>query len=326
MPDEVLFPGNILSMTGQAADRLMATGNGDAALLYLFLLRRAGAYDEQSAARALRWDSSRLAAGYDALVSMGLARKPSAPASLPVEAAEQEPPEYAYADIARELGEPDSSFPGLVKEIQRRLGKILSTAELKTLYTLYDFLALPAEVICMTVSHCVEEAEEKYGPGHKPRMSQVRKAAFAWHRLGLDTAEAAEEYLKRQASLRGREKTLLPLVGITGRAPVEGERRYIAAWVDMGFPDEAIRLAYERTVFKKQSMNWPYMNSILRSWHQKGLHTPEAIRTKDSDRGAAVTAPVPQAQGTPHPQGSQRVAEDVEWMKRFLASQKKEEG
>ncbi len=322
MADESLFPGNILSMTAQAADRLFAAGSGDAALLYLFLLRAGGRYDETAAARALRWDIPRLTAGYDALVSMGLARRAAA-ASAPAPQPEQEPPEYAYADIAKELEEPGSSFPALVKEVQRRLGKILSTADLKTLYTLYDFLALPAEVICLLVSHCVEDMEEKYGPGQKPRMSQVRKTAFAWHRLGLDTAEAAEEHLKRQASIRGRERTLLPLVGITGRAPIEGERRYIAAWVEMGFPDETIRLAYERTLFKKQSMSWPYMNSILRSWHQKGLHTVEEVRNRDSDR-PAVTAPSPAPTATPPAQSGQRVAEDVEWMKRFLAKKKEE--
>lgn len=324
MADEALLPGGIISMTGQAADRLMATGNGDAALLYLFLLRKGGGYDEQSAARTLRWDRNRLDAGYHALVSMGLARKAVAAAPAPVDDGEQEPPEYTSADIARELDEPDSSFPSLVKEVQRRLGKILSTADLKTLYTLYDFLALPAEVICLLVSHCVEDMEEKYGAGHKPRMSQIRKTAFIWHRQGLDTVESAEEHLKRQASIRGRERTLLPLVGVMGRAPIDSERRYIAAWADMGFPDEAIRLAYERTVFKKQNMNWPYMNSILRAWHQKGLHTVAEIKAKDSDRPAALSAPAPQ--NTPAPQGGQRVAEDVEWMKRFLASQKKEEG
>ena len=39
---ELLLPGDILSMTARAADRLMGAGNGDAALLYLWLLRRGG--------------------------------------------------------------------------------------------------------------------------------------------------------------------------------------------------------------------------------------------------------------------------------------------
>ena len=37
---ELLLPGNIISMDARAADRLTACGKGDAALLYLWLLRR----------------------------------------------------------------------------------------------------------------------------------------------------------------------------------------------------------------------------------------------------------------------------------------------
>lgn len=321
MAETELLPGGVLSMTGRAADLLLSSGSGDAALLYLWLLRRAGAFDPVQAGRALRWDEARLSAAHGALVKLGLARAADADAPRPREAAPQdveEPPEYTAADIAKELEDHGSSFPGLVGEVQRRLGKILSTADLKTLYTIYDFLALPAEVICLLVSYCVEEMERKYGPGHKPRMAQLRKEAFVWRRLGLDTAEAVEAHLKKQSALRTREGALLPMIGIVGRAPVDGERRYIAAWVEMGFPDEAIRLAYERTVLKKQSMSWPYMNSILRSWHQKGLHTVEEIRAKDSGR-AAAPAPSPEAE-------AKRVNDDIAWMREFLAKQKKEEG
>ena len=323
MANDVLLPGGILSMTGSAADRIVAGGNGDAALLYLFLLRAGrGAYDSTAAMRALKWDANRLTAAHAALAALGLVEKADVPAPAVGAVDTEEPPEYTADDISKELEDKTSSFPGLVGEVQRRLGKVLSTADLKTLYTLYDFLALPAEVICLLVSWCVEDMEHKYGVGHKPRMTQIRKEAFAWHRLGLDTMENAEAHLKRQAQLRGRERSILPLVGIQGRVPVDGERKFIAAWVDMGFPDEAIRLAYEKTVFKKQSMSWPYMNSILRSWHQKGLHTLAQIKAGDSDRAAAsAPAPVP----TPA-QSGQRVAESAQWMREFLAKQKKGEG
>ena len=37
---QTLIPGSILAMTDQAADRLLKLDSGDAALLYLHLLRR----------------------------------------------------------------------------------------------------------------------------------------------------------------------------------------------------------------------------------------------------------------------------------------------
>ena len=269
MAANLFLPGGVVAMPAEAADRLIASGSGDAALLYLYLLRKNGAASLEEAGNALRWDGARLTTAWDVLSGKGLA--PAMPQAAPTQPLQEEPPEYTAEDIARELDDQNSPFPALVGEVQRRLGKILSTVELKTLYTIYDFLALPAEVICLLVSWCVEEMERKYGPGRMPKMPQIRKEAFVWHRLGVDTAEAADAYIKRQAEMRTREGQVLSLLGITGRPAVDGERKYIAAWTDMGFGDEVIRMAYERTVLKKQTMSWPYMNSILRSWHQRRL-------------------------------------------------------
>ena len=48
----LLTPGSIVSMTDQAADRLLKLDSGDAALLYLYLLR-------QGSLEGLRWPEAR---------------------------------------------------------------------------------------------------------------------------------------------------------------------------------------------------------------------------------------------------------------------------
>ena len=323
MAESVLLPGEILAISGRAADRLLTAGSGDAALLYLWLLRNGGQYEPQTAARILKWDAGRTGAAFAALVGLGLADEGRR--SQPAPALERdEPPDYTAADITQELEDSASPFSALVGEVQRRLGKVLSTADLKTLLSIYDYLALPAEVIALLVNWCVEEMERKYGPGRRPRMSQIRKEAQLWQRLGVDTPEAAEGYLKKQAALRTREAQILPLLDIRGRPPVEAERKYINAWVELGFSDDAIRLAYERTVLKKQSMSWPYMNSILRSWHQKGLHTAEQVAAGDSAGirgGAAIApAPMPAAPG----EADQRAREDMQRLRELMQRERKE--
>lgn len=307
-----LLPGSILSLSAQAADRLIRLDSGDAALLYLYLL---GHPDAQG----LKWPALRLQTAMDQLVSNGLARAQSAP--VVPDPAPEPPPEYAMEDVTTALREGEA-FSSLCDEVERRLGKKLTTNDLKSLYTLYDHLALPPEVILMLVAWCVEEMERKYGPGRRPFLSQIKKEGFTWSRRGIDTIEAAEAHIRKMTAMRGREKEILRLLDIPARPLVEREKTYIAAWDEMGFDDETIRMAYEKTVMKKQSMDWSYMNGILRRWHEKGLHTAAAILAGDRDPRPvqAVAAPTPA-----QPQEDLRAREDMERMRRMLEQMKQEE-
>lgn len=327
--DTLFFPGGVLALSSQAADRILSSGSGDAALLYLQLLRLDGA-DRERARRALSWTEDRVYTAWKELEKLGLVDPAAAP--VPVKPDPDQPPEYTAADLAKELEDVQSPFPFLVREVQQSLGKVLSTADLKALYTIYDYLALPAEVIFLLVHHCIAETEEKYGAGRRPRMSQIKREAYRWVQAGADTAEAADAYLKRLETQRRREEQLLPLLGIFGRSPVESERKYLLAWTDWGFPDEAISMAYERTVLRKGALNWAYMNSILKNWHAAGLHTVEQIETGDN-KGApwkqqtAPKAPAPAGAGTGAlGEADRRARDDMERMRRFLEQEKKKAG
>lgn len=68
----------------------------------------------------------------------------------------------------------------------------------------------------------------------------------------------------------------------------------------MGFSEDAIVLAYEKTCLNTGGMKWPYCNSILRSWHEKGLHTVTEIEAGDvrpQAPGAAARAAGSAGQG-----------------------------
>lgn len=262
----------------QQADRLIGRGDGDAALLYLCLLRADRGVTAQELQRKLKWSQLRLHAAETALQELGLIDRP--PEQKPPEPA-QERPVYTADDLT-DLLTGDAGFRMLVPQTEEKLGKRLKTADLQILAGLYDDLGLPADVIYLLVCHCVTRSEERYGPGRRPTLRQIEKEGYHWAQRGLFDQESASQYLRDWNVRRSAMSRYMQVLGLGDRRPVESEERYIADWMDKGFPPETVALAYDKTVFYKKELNWRYLNGILRRWHENGWHTEEEVRQSDS--------------------------------------------
>ena len=265
-------------LPAQQADRLIGRGDGDAALLYLCLLRADRGVTAQELQRRLKWSQLRLPAAETALQELGLIDRP--PEQKPPEPA-QERPVYTADDLT-DLLTGDAGFRMLVPQTEEKLGKRLKTADLQILAGLYDDLGLPADVIYLLVCHCVARSEERYGPGRRPTLRQIEKEGYHWAQRGLFDQESASRYLRDWNVRRSAMSRYMQVLGLGDRRPVESEERYITDWMDKGFPPETVALAYDKTVFYKKELNWRYLNGILRRWHENGWHTEEEVRQSDS--------------------------------------------
>ena len=271
-----------VALSGAAVKRLLDRGDGDAALLYLALLRRQGAVPPRSLAGELRWDRGRIEAAENALRELGLV----APEQTPPAPAEERPV-YQRSDVAERL-EGSGQFRSLVRAVEEKLGKRLTTADIAVLLGLSDYLGLPADVIFLLVSHCAERVRSRYGEGRRPGMKQIEKEGYAWARMGIDSQEAAAAYLRTYARRQEDLPRYMRALGLGDRAPVPSEERYLLAWQEMGFSPEAVALACDKTVLKCHELKWAYCNGILKRWHEAGLHAVEEIEA--GDRPAARRA------------------------------------
>lgn len=269
-------------LPAQQADRLIGRGDGDAALLYLCLLRAERGVTAQELQRKLKWSQLRLHAAETALQELGLIDRP--PEQKPPEPA-QERPVYTADDLT-DLLTGDAGFRMLVPQTEEKLGKRLKTADLQILAGLYDDLGLPADVIYLLVCHCVARSEERYGPGRRPTLRQIEKEGYHWAQRGLFDQESASRYLRDWNVRRSAMSRYMQVLGLGDRRPVESEERYITDWMDKGFPPETVALAYDKTVFYKKELNWRYLNGILRRWHENGWHTPEEVQQGDAGKPA----------------------------------------
>ena len=269
-------------LPAQQADRLIGRGDGDAALLYLCLLRADRGVTAQELQRRLKWSQLRLHAAETALQELGLIDRP--PEQKPPEPA-QERPVYTADDLT-DLLTGDAGFRMLVPQTEEKLGKRLKTADLQILAGLYDDLGLPADVIYLLVCHCVARSEERYGPGRRPTLRQIEKEGYYWASQGLFDQDSAARYLKTWRDRQQGQSAYMQVLGLGQRRPVASEEKYISDWMDKGFPPETVALAYDKTIFYKKQLEWRYLNGILRRWHENGWHTPEEVQQGDAGKPA----------------------------------------
>lgn len=258
-------------------DKLISAHDGDVALLWLWLCRE-GVYDGDRAAADLCRTLAEVDRAYEKLCRMGLDKPPT---KKSVSAPADELPQYTVNDVIKR-SEHDGSFKAVLQEAERVLGRSLSGTDMKTLFAIYDYLALPPEVIFLLLNYCVELFREKYGPGRLPSMRSIEKEAYTWANNEILTMEQAEEYVAAGKNRRTLAEKIKFALGIRGRELTPTERKYVYEWIDMGFDAETLSVAYDRTVTNTGSLKWNYMSKIVASWHKKGIHSVSEIEEKDS--------------------------------------------
>lgn len=260
--------------------KLLGTASADAALLYIYL--KAG-NSLRNAEDDLHMSTGRVSCAGAALRQLGLWEK-----DKPCHAMVGERPSYTEQDVL-EASRGDNEFEALCGEVARLLGRPLNTEEMKILLGFIRYLGLPADVISVLVCYCKERARQR-GSLRNPSLRTIEKEAYAWAEQGIDTMEEAAAYIQAQNVRNSRMHRLMEILQIRGRNLTAAEERYARNWLEMGFDDETIGMAYERTCLNTGGLNWAYMNKILQRWHEAGLHTADAVRSGDRKPGTGAQA------------------------------------
>ncbi len=262
---------NELQIPKAHAHKLLCAKNPDVSLLYLYI---SAGNDPKNAEQDLQMSATRISCAAATLRQLGLWTEAK---NTPVFSGER--PQYTEADVLGAMHR-DKPFQSLYAEVQRVLGRTLNTEELKILLGFTRYLGLPADVISVLVCYCKERARAK-GNLRNPSLRTIEKEAYYWAEQGIDTMEEAVAFIQNQNIQQSRLVGLLKLLQIRGRSLTPGEERYARSWLDMGFDDKVIALAYERTCLNTGGLSWAYMNKILTRWNEAGLYTVEQVKAND---------------------------------------------
>ncbi|MBQ7646462.1 MAG: DnaD domain protein [Clostridia bacterium] len=179
--------------------------------------------------------------------------------------------------ILSEAVEKDGDFRGLKDVAEACLGKLLNRNDINSLFYLYDYVSLSAELLCGIIEYCVSKG--------RTSMQYIVKTALALSEQGIDTYDKFEAELKRRETQEKNNEKTKQLLGIGGRMLTPKEESYFRSWYDeMGFDYDMVRYAFEKTVDTIGSAKLPYINKILESWFEKGYKTPADVDDGASDR------------------------------------------
>ncbi len=193
----------------------------------------------------------------------------SAPVSAaPIPDAESAKQSYSLDDLRNFKNSPDSSW--ILTAAQQYLGKPLSPTQIRSLLYFYDALGLPGELIDYLLQYCVEKNQTDF--------RYIEATAAGWAERGITTVEQA----RHQNGVPDKEvRHIMDLLGRSG-SPAPQEKRFINRWLSIyAFPMEIIEEACGRAVLAVEANRFPYVETILKQWHDRGVHTMDDVRSAD---------------------------------------------
>ncbi|MDO4632930.1 MAG: DnaD domain protein [Eubacteriales bacterium] len=196
------------------------------------------------------------------------------------------------AERRQELSSSDE-IQQLIFVIEQYMKKMLSATELDHILYFYDELHFSADLIEYLVEYCLSKG--------KRSISYIRTVALEWYKKGVTTVDEAKS---DTAFFHKDYYTILNAFGIRGRGPAQAEIDYMKRWLnELHYSTDVILEACRRTINRIHTPSFPYADSILNGWKEKGVRCFADITLLDKPPVPAA-APVQSAAPSSRTQGT----------------------
>ena len=181
-------------------------------------------------------------------------------------------------ELARSIREND--LYEMNRELEVLFEKTLETREIERLTSLYTKMGLSPEYI-LTLTAFLKDTRQNL------TVELVVREAGKLLSKQIDTLEDLEIYIKEKSNEVAGEMEMRRLFGIYGRTLTPSERELFKKWMhEYGYSANIIGEAYDITVVATSSLSLPYIDSILKEWHEAGCQTLEECRARVNIRKA----------------------------------------
>lgn len=188
---------------------------------------------------------------------------------------EEKAASVSMKDISRSM-EINPSIKETITTAEKLLKKTLSQREITAIYNFMDWYGMSGEMVLVLLEYCINI--------DKTSFAYIEKVAASWNEQGINSLDGAVKVLNRQVKENKIQNRCKKMFGID-RALSGTEAKYISSWVfEYSMSESMIKAAYERTVNNTGKLSFPYMNTIIKAWFEKGIKTVSQIEQKDAKK------------------------------------------
>lgn len=169
----------------------------------------------------------------------------------------------------------DETNNGMLKDIERLLGRPLSPTEFTTYISWKKDYNFSSELILLIIEYCISRG--------KSNTRYIEKVAIAWHEMNIKTIEDAQNYIRKTEDKWGTYREILKFLGIRNTDIMKPQEDMLEKWTtSYNFSLEIIKKACDICSQRLNRADFKYIDGILSSWNRDNLKTIKDIEEKES--------------------------------------------
>lgn len=175
---------------------------------------------------------------------------------------EPAPEKQSYTAAETRTFQEQTEIKQLLFVCEQYMGKQLTRTDLETILYFYDKLNFSTDLIEYLVEYSVSK--------NKRSLRYMETVALEWHKKGIRTVKEAKTDSKPYAK---ECYQVLKALGINNHDPLPTEVTYVTRWMtEYGFTIDIILEACNRTIMQIHQPKFEYVDGILKSWKNAGVH------------------------------------------------------
>lgn len=162
----------------------------------------------------------------------------------------------------------------MLKDIEKILGRTLSTKEMEMYLGWQKEFSFPSELILLLVEYCASRGKSDY--------RYIEKVALTWHDMNIKTMSQAQNYIKQTEDKWVKIRKILSYLGIKNTDLMKPQEEMLNKWIiTYNFDLEMIQKACDICANRLNRADFKYIDGILTNWFNNNIKTLEDVALKD---------------------------------------------